>query len=246
MSQPFLSVVVPAYNEFLRIGQSLEKIRRYLESKDFASELIVVDDGSTDRTPELLREVVASFPAMRVLRNEPNRGKGFSVRRGVLDARGELILFTDADLSAPIEDADKLLEAIKSSQADAAVGSRALERTLVGTHQPWFREYAGRAFNLLVRLFTGLSIRDTQCGLKLFGRVATRRAFELQRGTGFGFDPEVLFLIQRLGGKIVEVPVRWNDDPATKVHLLQDSAAMALDLVRLRWRAWTGQYSTPG
>jgi len=206
----------------------------------------VVDDGSTDRTPELLREVAASFPAMRVLRNEPNRGKGFSVRRGVLDARGELILFTDADLSAPIEDADKLLEAIKSSQADAAVGSRALERELVGTHQPWLREYAGRSFNLLVRLFTGLSIRDTQCGLKLFGRVATRRAFELQRGTGFGFDPEVLFLIQRLGGKIVEVPVRWNDDPATKVHLLQDSAAMALDLVRLRWRAWTGQYSTPG
>ena len=246
MSQPFLSVVVPAYNEFLRIGKSLESIRRYLESKDFASELIVVDDGSTDRTPELLREVAASFPAMRVLRNEPNRGKGFSVRRGVLDARGELILFTDADLSAPIEDADKLLEAIKSSQADAAVGSRALERELVGTHQPWLREYAGRSFNLLVRLFTGLSIRDTQCGLKLFGRVATRRAFELQRGTGFGFDPEVLFLIQRLGGKIVEVPVRWNDDPATKVHLLQDSAAMALDLVRLRWRAWTGQYSTPG
>ena len=246
MSEPFLSVVVPAYNEFLRIGKSLEKIQRYLASKDFASELIVVDDGSTDRTPELLREVAASFPAMRVLRNEPNRGKGFSVRRGVLDARGELILFTDADLSAPIEDADKLLAAIQSSQADAAVGSRALERELVGTHQPWFREYAGRAFNLLVRLFTGLSIRDTQCGLKLFRRVSTRRAFELQRGTGFGFDPEVLFLIERLGGKIVEVPVRWNDDPATKVRLLQDSAAMALDLVRLRWRAWTGQYSGLG
>ncbi len=136
MGEPFLSVVVPAYNEFLRIGKSLKNIRRYLESKDFASELIVVDDGSTDRTPELLREVAASFPAMRVLRNEPNRGKGFSVRRGVLDARGELILFTDADLSAPIEDVDKLLAAIQSSQADAAVGSRALERTLVGTHQP--------------------------------------------------------------------------------------------------------------
>ncbi len=246
MSQPFLSVVVPAYNEFLRIGKSLEKIRGYLESKDFASELIVVDDGSTDRTPELLREIAASFPAMRVLRNEPNRGKGFSVRRGVLDARGELILFTDADLSAPIEDVDKLLAAIQSSQADAAVGSRALERTLVGTHQPWFREYAGRAFNLLVRLFTGLSIRDTQCGLKLFRRVSTRRAFELQRGTGFGFDPEVLFLIERLGGKVVEVAVRWNDNPATKVRLLRDSAAMALDLVRLRWRAWTGQYSGLG
>src|SRR5438034_4878735 len=153
MSQPFLSVVVPAYNEFLRIGKSLEKIRGYLASKDFASELIVVDDGSTDRTPELLREIEASFPAGRVLRNEPNRGKGFSVRRGVLEARGELILFTEADLSAPIEDADKLLEAIKSSQADAAVGSRALERELVGIHLSWLREYAVRCFTLLVSLY---------------------------------------------------------------------------------------------
>jgi dolichyl-phosphate beta-glucosyltransferase len=246
MGQPFLSVVIPAYNEFLRIGRSLEKIRCYLESKDFASELIVVDDGSTDRTAELLREVAATFPTMHVLRNEPNRGKGFSVRRGVLEARGELVLFTDADLSAPIEDADKLLEALKSSQADAAVGSRALRRELVGAHQPWFREYAGRSFNLLVRLFTGLRIYDTQCGLKLFRRSSTCRAFELQRNAGFGFDPEVLFLIKRLGGKIVEVPVQWNDDPATKVRLFRDSAAMALDLVRLRWRAWTGQYSGLG
>ena len=155
---------------------------------------------------------------------------------------------TSADLRKMLEGlrADKLLAAIESSQGDAAVGSRALERTLVGTHQPWLREYAGRAFNLLVRLFTGLSIRDTQCGLKLFSRVSTRRAFELQRGTGFGFDPEVLFLIERLGGKVVEVAVRWNDNPATKVRLLRDSAAMALDLVRLRWRAWTGQYSGLG
>jgi dolichyl-phosphate beta-glucosyltransferase len=246
MSQPFLSVVVPAYNESLRIGKSLEKIRCYLESKDFASELIVVDDGSVDPTPEVLRAAAQSFPGMRVLSNEPNRGKGFSVRRGVLEARGEFVLFTDADLSAPIEDADKLLEAIESSRADAAVGSRALQRELVGIHQPWFREHAGRSFNLLVRFLTGLEIRDTQCGLKLFRRASTRRAFELQRGSGFGFDPEVLFVIERLGGKVVEVAVRWNDDPATKVRLLRDSAEMLLDLLRLRWRAWTGQYSRFG
>ncbi len=246
MGQPFLSVVIPAYNEYLRIGKSLEKIRQYLDSKDFRSELVVVDDGSTDRTPELLREAAASLPTMRVFRNEPNQGKGYSVRRGVLEARGEFALFTDADLSAPIEEADKLLAAIKSQQADAAAGSRALERQLVGIHQPWFREYAGRGFNLLVRLFTGLKIRDTQCGLKLFRRATTRRAFELQRSTGFGFDPELLFLIQRLGGKLVEVPVRWYDDPATRVRLLRDSSTMFFDLVRLRWRVWTGKYPPEG
>src|SRR5712692_7006086 len=246
MAQPFLSVVIPAYNEYLRIGKSLEKIRLYLDSKDFPSELVVVDDGSTDATPELLRQAAAGFPALRVLRNEPNRGKGYSVLRGVLEASGELVLFTDADLSAPIEETDKLLDALKSSDADGAVGSRALQRELVGVHQPWFREYAGRGFNLLVRLFTGLKIRDTQCGLKLFRRATTRRAFELQRSTGFGFDPELLFLIERLGGKLVEVPVRWYDDPATKVRLLRDSAIMFLDLGRLRWRAWTGQYPTEG
>lgn len=242
MEQPFLSVVIPAYNEALRLGASLEKIRQYLASKDFVSELIVVDDGSVDRTPELLREVAPSLPALRVLRNEPNRGKGYSVRRGVLESRGEFVLFTDADLSAPIEETDKLFRAVETSGAAAAVGSRALERGLVGVHQPWFREYAGRAFNLLVRLFTGLKILDTQCGLKLFRRAATRRAFELQSFTGFGFDPELLFLVERLGGKVVEVPVRWYDDPATKVRLLRDSSAMALDLVRLRWRTWTGKY----
>ena len=243
MGQPFLSVVIPAYNESLRLGKSLEKIRRYMKSKDFPSELIVVDDGSVDGTPDLLREAATRFAAMRVVRNDPNRGKGFSVRRGVLEARGEFVLFTDADLSAPIEDADKLLKALQSSEADAAVGSRALDSKLVGIHQSWLREHAGRLFNLLVRLITGLEIRDTQCGLKLFRRSRTRRAFELQRSTGFGFDPEVLFLIQHLGGKLVEVPVRWNDDPATKVRLLRDSAEMFIDLVRLRWRAWTGLYS---
>ncbi|HKS97736.1 MAG TPA: dolichyl-phosphate beta-glucosyltransferase [Terriglobia bacterium] len=242
MAEPFLSIVIPAYNEYLRLGTSLEKTRQYLAAKNFASELVIVDDGSRDQTPELLREAAARFPALRVLRNEPNQGKGYSVRRGVLEARGEFVLFTDADLSAPIEEADKLLAALKSSGADAAVGSRALQRELVGVHQPWFREYAGRGFNLLVRLFTGLRIRDTQCGLKLFRRATTRRAFELQCVTGFGFDPELLFLIERLGGKLVEVPVRWYDNPATKVRFLRDSTTMFLDLIRLRWRAWRGQY----
>jgi len=242
MSDPFLSIVIPAYNEALRIGATLEKVRQYLDSRNFACELIIVDDGSRDETPEILERFQERHPAVRLLRNEPNRGKGFSVRRGVLEARGEFVLFTDADLSAPIEETNKLLGALESTGADAAVGSRALDRRLIGVHQPWRREMGGRVFNLLVRILTGLKIRDTQCGLKLFRRASTERAFELQRVTGFGFDPEVLFLIERVGGKIVEVPVRWNDSPATKVRFLRDATRMFLDLIVLRWRALTGKY----
>jgi len=242
MSAPYLSVVIPAYNEALRIGSTLDKVRQYLETRNFPCELIVVDDGSRDDMPELLADYCARHPATVVLRNEPNRGKGYSVRRGLFEARGKFVLFTDADLSAPIEEANKLLAALEAGGADAAVGSRALDRRLIGVRQPWQREMAGRVFNLLVRLFTGLRIHDTQCGFKLFRRETTRRAFELQTVTGFGFDPELLFLIERLGGKVVEVPVRWNDNPATKVHFLRDSTRMFLDLVVLRWRALTGKY----
>lgn len=242
MSAPYLSVVIPAYNEALRIGGTLEKVRQYLDTRNFPCELIIVDDGSRDDMPELLAEYCERHPATSVLRNEPNRGKGYSVRRGVLEARGEFVLFTDADLSAPIEETNKLLAALETEGAAAAVGSRALDRRLIGVRQPWRRETAGKVFNLLVRLFTGLSVQDTQCGLKLFRREATRRAFELQTVTGFGFDPELLFLIDHLGGKIVEVPVRWNDNPATKVNFLRDSTRMFLDLVALRWRALTGKY----
>jgi glycosyltransferase involved in cell wall biosynthesis len=242
MSEPFLSIVIPAYNEARRIAGTLEKVRGYAKSKPFAIEVLAVDDGSTDATAQLLEDAVAQFPALRVLRNGSNRGKGFSVRHGVLEAQGRFVLFTDADLSAPIEETDKLLRALEASGADAAIGSRALQRDLIGVHQPWLREVGGRFFNLMVRLFTGLCLRDTQCGLKLFRRAPTRRAFELQRVERFGFDPELLFLIERLGGRVVEVPVRWNDNPATKVRFLRDASRMFLDLVVLRWRAWTGKY----
>lgn len=242
MSELFLSVVIPAYNEAARIGNSLQSIRKYLAAKKVLSEVIIVDDGSTDATPPILGKAAADWPELRVLRHEPNRGKGYSVRRGVLEARGAYVLFTDADLSAPIEEADKLLDALESSGADAAIGSRALNRELIGVRQPALREWSGRAFNVLVRTLTGLPIRDTQCGLKLFRRQTTRRSFELQRAVGFGFDPELLFLICQSGGKIVEVPVRWNNDRATKVRLLRDSICMFRDLVELRWRAWTGGY----
>ncbi|MGH9396182.1 MAG: dolichyl-phosphate beta-glucosyltransferase [Terriglobia bacterium] len=237
-----MSIVIPAYNEAGRIRKSLETIRRYATSKEFPTEIIVVDDGSRDAMPAILQEVLAGWPGLIVLCNETNRGKGYSVRRGALASKGQYILFTDADLSTPIEEADRLLSLIQSSSADTVTGSRALNRKLTGIRQPWFREYAGRFFNLLVRLFTGLKIHDTQCGFKLFRRETTRRAFELQRVEGFGFDPEILFLIRRLDGKILEVPVRWNNDPATRVRFLRDSARMFADLVLLRWHAWTGYY----
>jgi glycosyltransferase involved in cell wall biosynthesis len=243
MGSPYLSIVIPAYNEAARIGRALDEVGKFVAAKPFVTELLLVDDGSSDSTLDLFRQFQSLWPATRILRNETNRGKGFSVRRGVLEARGAFILFTDADLSAPIDETDKLLAALVSSQGDAAVGSRALDRKLIGVHQPWRREFAGRCFNFFVQLFTGLKIQDTQCGFKLFRRETTRRAFELQRVERFGFDPEVLFLIKRLGGKIVEVPVRWNDNPATKVHFLHDSLRMFIDLLVLRWRAWTRQSS---
>ena len=238
MSEPFLSIVVPAYNEARRIRDTLERLCRFKESQPYSIELIVVDDGSTDQTVETLSEL----PGVRLVRNDRNHGKGFTVRHGVLEARGEFVLFTDADLSAPIEEADKLLSALQASGADAAVGSRALQRELIGIHQPWFRDMAGRFFNLLVRVFTGLRLHDTQCGFKLFKRSSTQRAFERMRVEGFGFDPELLFLIERGGGRVVEVPVRWNDNPATKVRFLRDSTRMFLDLIAIRWRAFMGMY----
>jgi dolichyl-phosphate beta-glucosyltransferase len=237
MGEIYLSIVVPAYNEALRIDSTLRKIRTYARSKPFGIEVIVVDDGSTDTTAE----VVAKCPEIRLLRISPNRGKGHAVRDGVLHASGKFVLFTDADLSAPIEEADSLFAALDG--ADAAVGSRALRRELTGIRQSAIRDYSGRCYNMLVRLLTRLRIHDTQCGFKLFRTETTRRAFESQRVEGFGFDAELLFLIARMGGRIVEVPVRWNNHPASKVRFPRDPMRMLADLIGLRLRAMRADYS---
>ena len=186
---------------------------------------------------------MASWPALRLLRNPGNRGKGYSVRQGMLEANGEMLLFSDADLSAPIEEADKLLEKLAEG-FHVAIGSRALRRELIGRHQSPFRETAGQIFNLLVRVVTGLAFWDTQCGFKLFRREAAQAIFSRQRLEGFGFDVEDLYLARKFGFSVAEVPVRWNHVPETKVRMLADSVGMLTDLLRIRWWDWSGKYDS--
>jgi glycosyltransferase involved in cell wall biosynthesis len=232
-----ISIIIPAYNEEKRLPGTLEAIRAYLDGArwDFA-EIVVVDDGSRDGTAEAARAAGA-----RVLHNPGNRGKGYSVRHGMMEAQGDRALFTDADLSAPIEELEKLWCAAERGAA-VAIGSRALDRTLIGVHQPWFRETTGRFFNIVMRAVTCLPFRDTQCGFKLFDTAAARRIFARQLLDGFGFDVEVLYIARRLSFRAVEVPVKWNDVAGTKVSMLRGLAAFS-DLLRVRWNGVRGKYN---
>jgi len=230
---PTVSIVIPAYNEERRLPLALQQIRDYLTSRRLDAEIIVVNDGSTDATAQVVEEWQNQLPALRLVLNFRNRGKGYSVRHGMLEAQGRLALFTDADLSAPIEEADKLLAALETH--DVAIGSRAVDRSLIEIHQSRFREFAGICFNWVVRLVTGLPFADTQCGFKAFRLEPARIVFEQQRTEGFGFDPEVLFIAKRHGLRMVEIPVRWAHDPHTKVHMLRDSLHMLAELFLIRW-----------
>jgi len=244
MKSPELSIVIPAYNEEARLPRALERVRDYLVSRGLGAdqaEIIVVDDGSRDATAQIAQEWARQLPSLRLVSNAQNRGKGYSVRHGMLEARGRVALFTDADLSAPIEEADKLLAALRAGN-DVAIGSRALDRSLISTHQSKLRELAGIIFNGFVRLFTGLPFHDTQCGFKLFLREPSHIVFEQQRIERFGFDPEILFLAKHHGLRAVEIPVRWAHDPATKVHVVRDSLLMFGDLVFIRWNWLLGRY----
>jgi len=241
---PELSIIIPAYNEERRLPRGLAKIREYLASRNLADgqgEIIVVDDGSKDRTAAIAEEWSRELPALRLVRNRENRGKGYSVRHGMQEARGRVALFTDADLSAPIEEADKLLAALDAGN-DVAIGSRAVNRALIFGHQSRLREVAGMIFNGFVRLFTGLSFQDTQCGFKAFVRERSQIIFGQQRVERFGFDPEILFLAKRHGLRAIEIPVRWAHDPATKVHVVRDSLLMFFDLIYIRWNWLIGRY----
>jgi glycosyltransferase involved in cell wall biosynthesis len=240
-SSPKVSIVVPAFNEASRIGDSIQKIEDFLGKLPFGSEVVVVDDGSSDATSDIVRRL--KFPGLRLITNDVNHGKGFAVQMGVLAATGEYVLFSDADLSAPIEEFDKLLQAAESQRADVVIGSRAVDRSFIQIHQTRVRELGGILFNRMVRLLLGLNIYDTQCGFKLFRREKIRPVFEKLRITGFGFDPELLFLASRAGLKILEIPVRWSHAEGSKIRFLRDGIRMFTDLVRIRWNAIRGRYS---
>jgi len=237
---PALSIIIPSYNEELRLPQSLEAIADYIKKSGRETEVLVVDDGSNDRTAALAETFRVRIPLLRVVANGENRGKGYSVRRGMVEARGEIVLFTDADLSAPIDEADKLIAALDNH--DVAIGSRALDRNLITVHESGFREFAGIIFNKIVRIVLWLPFVDTQCGFKAFRRERCEILFEQQRIERFGFDPELLYLARHHGLKSVEIPVRWSHSPATKVNMLRDSVQMFLDVFTIRWNAILGRY----
>jgi dolichyl-phosphate beta-glucosyltransferase len=235
---PAFSVVIPAFNEASRIGETLRLTLDYLRNVSPESELIVVNDGSTDATSPIVREVLETAKIeTRLLENFPNRGKGAAVRSGLLAAQKPIALFFDADLSTPLEETPKVIEPIAGGEIDIAFGSRALDRRLIGHHQPWRREQAGRVFNLLVRLAIGLPFWDTQCGFKAFRIDVCRPIFEGARIDGFAFDVELLYLAHLAGLRIREIPVRWNHSTGSKVRFFQDSLHMLLEVIVLRSRA---------
>jgi dolichyl-phosphate beta-glucosyltransferase len=240
-STPELSIIIPSYNEELRLPATLESIAAFLPNFSGETEILVVDDGSKDRTAAVAESFRDKLPNLRVVSNGQNRGKGYSVRHGMQEARGQAVLFTDADLSAPIEEAPKLLDALKTY--DVAIGSRALDRSLISVHESHFREFAGIVFNTIVRVILRLPFVDTQCGFKAFRREKCQIIFEQQRIERFGFDPELLYLARHHGLRTVEIPIRWAHSPATKVNMLRDSIQMFLDIFTIRWNALRGRYS---
>jgi dolichyl-phosphate beta-glucosyltransferase len=241
-----LTVVVPAFNEARRLTDNLLTLLQYLQAYRPTAELIVVDDGSTDGTAHVAEEFFAQRPdvSARVLPFTENRGKGHAVRAGLAAARTPIALFSDADLSTPITELPKIVEPIEAGQYDLVLGSRALDRSLIGHHQPWRREQGGKVFNAIVRLTTGLPFADTQCGFKAFRMDAVRPILEQAQIDGFGFDVELLFLAQRAGLRPLEVPVRWNHHDGSKVHIVRDSLRMFSEVVSLRSRVARGQQGT--
>ena len=235
-----LSIVIPAYNEERRLPPTLEKIAAWLDTKRITAEVLVVDDGSTDGTARVVEQTAATFPRLRLISNGRNFGKGYSVRQGMREACGRIGLFTDADLSAPIEEADKLLAALES--ADVAFGSRALNRKLILVHQSRMGEMAGILFNKFVQVVLWIPFVDTQCGFKAFRMDRARILFEQQRIERFGFDPELLYLARHHGLRAVEIPVRWAHHPETKVNVYRDSLLMFLELLAIRWNSVCGRY----
>jgi dolichyl-phosphate beta-glucosyltransferase len=237
-----ISIVVPAYNEQARLPATIRRILNYLSRSEWVfHEIVIVDDGSTDGTLEIASAFARQHSNVRVLQNPGNRGKGYSVRHGMMEARGEWRLFSDADLSTPIEEIEKLRSAMERDGSDVAIGSRALDRSLIGVHQPGMRESAGRVFNAVMRTVVGLPIADTQCGFKLFRGAASREIFSRQTQERFGFDVEILFIAKKHGFRISEVPVRWNHVEGSKVGAMTGLHAFS-ELAAVRWNEMRGKY----
>jgi dolichyl-phosphate beta-glucosyltransferase len=235
------SIVIPAYNEGQRIEATLEKVVAHVAKMGWTAEVIVVNDGSRDSTPDIVREWARRNPIIRLVENPGNRGKGYSVRHGMMEAGGDVLIFTDADLSSPISEANKLVAAIKQG-ADVTIGSRWLRAELQTERQPLYRQLFGRIFNLLLRMILGLRFKDTQCGLKAFTPRAAQAIFPRQHIERWGFDPEILFLANKAGMVTAEVPVEWAHDERSKINPVQDGFKMFTELLRIRWYDLTGKY----
>ena len=239
---PHYSIVIPAYNESARIPATLQSILSYVRAKGWTTEIIVVNDGSRDTTAEVVREFARTSPEVRLVENPGNHGKGYSVRHGMLQAVGDVVMFTDSDLSAPIEEAELLFAAIAQG-ADIAIGSRWLEKGRQTHRQPLYRQFFGRCFNAVTRAVMGLKFADTQCGFKAFTRDAAQTVFQLQTIEGWGFDPEILFIAVKRGYRVDEVPVSWAHDESTRMSYLKDGMKMLREIATIRWNALRGLYS---
>lgn len=245
MTSPYYSIIVPAYNEAQRIGESLERMLAYISASRWSAEIIVVNDGSKDNTAEIVTDFSRRNPLVRLVENPGNRGKGYSVRNGMLNASGQVLMFTDADLSSPIEEAAKIFAPIESGQADVTIGSRYLKSQMQTRKQPFYRRLLGRAFNGALRLVLGLSYVDTQCGFKAFSRKAALTIFPAMKIERWGFDPEILFLAERYGLRVEEVPVHWAHDHRSKISPVRDGTRMLGELLKVRMNSASGKYLPP-
>lgn len=244
MTVPTHSFIVPAYNESERLATSIPKVLEYVHTRGLKAEVIVVNDGSTDDTADVVGRFSVADPMVVLVENPGNRGKGYSVRNGMLHARGAVALFTDADLSSPISEGDKLFAALADG-SDVAIGSRWLKRELQTERQPLHRQLYGRLFNLGLRIVLGLGFRDTQCGFKAFDRRAIDTVFTRQQIGRWGFDPELLFLAKKFRLKTAEIPVEWAHDHRSKIHPIRDGLQMGLEVLKIRWNDLLGRYRKP-
>jgi dolichyl-phosphate beta-glucosyltransferase len=239
-----ISVVIPAYNEAKRLPETLHAAENYFCTRNLSREILIVDDGSQDDTVQVCSNLRDKIDGLKILHNGRNRGKGFSVRQGILEASGPLVLMMDADQSSPMEELDKLLPSVRDGQSDIAIGSRALKESQILVHQPLYREPLGFLYNDIIQLLVLKGIQDTQCGFKLFRSVVAKDVFSRGRLSGFAFDVEVLFIARKLGYRITEVPIRWRNDPNTKIKILKHGSNMLADLLRIRWNNWKGMYNS--